>query len=255
MPWRFKALGHPERASWAEKWHSPVVTGLQWRGPNRRSWKDWWWAQLTDSRNERRLLRSSSPVANFGYCYQDLFVPAGIEACGDSHWACFLNLHYCQDFSVLFMRTLEPECLGLSPASRTVLGWVPWETGSDWAGSLLGLALRYNTCEGVKEVRLGTRRSWSRFDGSKGFCWCPQELWSRGDPSELPPLEVREPGLFTLCQPVVRCGLPLARALILNQVALQSKSELGVVSHPTFPRGSPSFMRGDLGDTAWPPDP
>ena len=42
-------------------------------------------------------------MANFGYCYRDLFVPTGIEACGNSHRACFLNLHYCQDFSVLFM--------------------------------------------------------------------------------------------------------------------------------------------------------
>lgn len=27
----------------------------------------------------------------------------------------------------LWVWTLEPECLGLSPASRTVLGWVPWK--------------------------------------------------------------------------------------------------------------------------------
>ena len=42
-------------------------------------------------------------MANFGSCYQDLFVLIGSEACGNTHGACFLNLPYRQDFSVLFM--------------------------------------------------------------------------------------------------------------------------------------------------------
>lgn len=51
--------------------------------------------------------------------------------------------------------TLEPECLGLNPASAPVLGEVSWETVSDSAGSLLGLALRGKTCKGVRRVGLG----------------------------------------------------------------------------------------------------
>lgn len=45
---------------------------------------------------------------------------------------------------------LEPECLGLNPASTPVLGGVSWKTVSDYAGSLLGLVLRGKTCEGVR---------------------------------------------------------------------------------------------------------
>ena len=193
----------------------------------------------------RGLRRSSGPVANFGSCDQDLFVPTGSEACGNTRGACFLNLPYRQDFMYcLWAWTLEPECLDLSP--RTVLGW--FLESRFWLGGMFigACAEVYNTCEGVKEVRWGRRRRWSRYDGSQGLCWSPWELWSWADPSELPCVEVREPGLSAPYQPAVRWGLSLDRAVTLAQVTLRSKTELSIISYPTFPPGKPLLREGEI---------
>ena len=202
----------------------------------------------------RGLRRSSGPVANFGSCDQDLFVPTGSEACGNTRGACFLNLPYRQDFMYcLWAWTLEPECLDLSP--KMVLGW--FLESRFWLGGMFigACAEVYNTCEGVKEVRWGRRSRWSRYDGSQGLCWSPWELWSWADPSELPCVEVREPGLSTPCQPAVRWGLSLDRAVTLAQVTLRSKT----AEHHQLagiPTGeAPPSWGGDLGRAARTPSP
>ena len=144
----------------------------------------------------------------------------------------------------LWAWTLEPECLDLSP--RTVLGW--FLESRFWLGGMFigAYAEVYSTCEGVKEVRWGRRRRWSQYDGSQGLCWSPWELQSWADPSELPCVEVREPGLSTPCQPAVRWGLSLDRAVTLAPVTLWSKTELSIISYPAFPPGKPLLCEGEI---------
>lgn len=102
-----------------------------------------------------------------------------------------------------------------------VISEVLWETGTKIHVSgqrpTGGQSGDSNSCREVKGRRETAAELWQ---GCRGF---PRELWSCGDPSEMPPTEARGQASYLRIRPVITCGLSREEGNSCKQVCSVSQ--------------------------------